>query len=116
MPGNPLLINCAPRARSVSAAFLTAFQDHFEETGKGMFEIAYQRFPQDYFWGLITLAKVMKIKVGNPGDFDRPSSRDEALDRLERTEGPHARQMLENFLDQVDKAEAEYLDQTDTEI
>jgi hypothetical protein len=44
--------------------------------------------------------------------FDRPSSRDEALDRLERQAGPAARQMLEKFLDQIGKVEAEYLDQT----
>ena len=41
------------------------------------------------------------------------ASRDEALDRLERRAGPAARKMLERFLDQVNKAEAEYRDQTD---
>ena len=50
-----------------------------------------------------------------PHDFDRPSSRDEALDRLERQAGPAARKMLEKFLDQVAKAEAEYFAQTDND-
>jgi hypothetical protein len=37
------------------------------------------------------------------------------FDRLERQAGLAARQMLEQFLDQVAKAEAEYLAQTDNE-
>jgi hypothetical protein len=34
---------------------------------------------RSYWAGLITLAKVMKVEIGKPHDFDRPSSRDEAL-------------------------------------
>jgi hypothetical protein len=56
----------------------------------------------------------MKIELGPPNAFDRPSSRDEALDQLERRAGPAARKMLEKFLDRVAKAEAEYLNQPDT--
>jgi hypothetical protein len=110
MPGNPLLINGAPRARSVSAAFLAAFQDHFEDQGKGIFDVIYQQAPIEYFWGLITLAKVMKIELGPPGTFGHtPSSKDEALDRIERIAGPQGRAMLERMLDQIDKAEAKFL-------
>jgi hypothetical protein len=71
----------------------------------------YKNHPTHYWAGLITLAKVLKIEIGKPHDFDRPSSRDEALDRLERQAGPAARKMLERFLDQAAKAEAEYLAQ-----
>jgi hypothetical protein len=70
----------------------------------------YEKFPTHYWAGLITLAKVLKIEIGKPHDFDRPSSKEEALDWLERTAGPAARKMLEKFLDQVDK-----LDQTERE-
>ena len=66
-------------------------------------------------FSLITLAKVLKIEIGKPHDFDRPSSRDEALDRLGRQAGPEARKMLERFLDQVAEAEAEHLAQTDND-
>jgi hypothetical protein len=93
---------------------LTAFQDDFENEGKGIFQVMREKFPQDYFWGLITLAKVMKIEIGGPRAFDKPSSRDEALDQLEKRAGPATRKMLEKFLDQVAKAEAEYLEQPET--
>jgi hypothetical protein len=75
----------------------------------------YKNHPTHYWAGLITLAKVLKIEIGKPHDFDRPSSRDEALDRFERQAGPAARKMLERFLDQAAKAEAEYLAQTENE-
>ena len=56
----------------------------------------------------------MKIEIGGPHEFDRPSIKEEALDRLERTAGPHAGKMLERFLDQVGEAEAKYLEETET--
>ena len=72
-------------------------------------------YPVDYFWGLITLAKVMKVEIGGPHEFDRPSTKEEALDRLERTAGPQARQMLEQFLKQVKEVEAKYLQEESTD-
>jgi hypothetical protein len=77
--------------------------------------VIHDKYPVEYFWGLITLAKVLKIEVGDPGDFDRPARREEALDRLERTAGPAARQMLEQFLKQVAEVEAKYLEEQSTD-
>ena len=51
------------------------------------------------------------MEIGVPSDFDRPASKEEALERLERTAGPHARQMLEQFLEQMRKVEAKYLEE-----
>ena len=74
MPGNPLVIGHAPRARTISAAFLNSYNDHFNEEGHGIFAKIYKDYPVEYFWGLITLAKVMKIEIGGPHEFDRPST------------------------------------------
>ena len=115
MPGNPLVIGQAPRARTISAAFLNSCNDHFNEEGHGIFAKIYKDYPVDYFWGLITLAKVMKVEIGGPHEFDRPSTKEEALDRLERTAGPQARQMLEQFLKQVKEVEAKYLQEESTD-
>ena len=71
MPGNPLVIGHAPRARTISAAFLNSYNDHFNVEGHGIFAKIYKDYPVDYFWGLITLAKVMKIEIGGPHEFDR---------------------------------------------
>jgi hypothetical protein len=106
----------APNGRALSSDFLQDFAVHYHTDGKGIFAEIYKDHPTHYWAGLITLAKVLKIEIGQPHAFDRPASREEALDRLERTAGPEARTMLEKFLDQIAKAEADYLDQTGTEI
>ena len=72
MPGNPLVIGHAPRARTISAAFLNSYNDHFNEEGHGIFAKIYKDYPVDYFWGLITLAKVMKVEAARASEaFDR---------------------------------------------
>ena len=114
-PGMPLIVGKAPRARSLSSAFLAKGQEHFEAGGHDIWQIMHDKFPIEYFWGLITLAKVLKIETGAPGDFDRPATREEALDRLERTCGPQARQMLEQFLKQVAEVEAKNLEEQSTD-
>jgi hypothetical protein len=110
-----LVLNDAPNGRALSGQFLQDFAEHYATDGKGIFAEIYKNHPTHYWAGLITLAKVLKIEIGKPHDFERPSTREEALDRLERQAGPAARKMLEKFLDQVAKAEAEYLDQTDND-
>ena len=57
----------------------------------------------------------MKVEIGGPHEFGRPSTKEEALDRLERTAGPQARQMLEQFLKQVKEVEAKYLQEESTD-
>ena len=99
-----------------ATAFLASFNDHFYQDGHGIFAKIYKDQPVEYFWGLITLAKVMKIELGGPLEFDPPATKEEALDRLERTAGPHARKMLDCFLDQIGRADAKYLDETGTGI
>jgi hypothetical protein len=89
----------------LSSAFLAKGQEHFEAGGYDIWEIMHDKFPIEYFWGLITLAKVLRIETGQPGDFDRPARREEALERLERTSGPKARKMFEDFLAKVEKLE-----------
>ena len=71
------------------------------------FKHFYNKFPAECFGGLITLVKVMKIELGGPHEL---------LDRLERTAGPHARRMLERFLEQVQQAEAKFKGETGTGI
>jgi hypothetical protein len=97
-----------------SRLFLQDFAEHYHADRKGIFGLMYAKAPTHYFGALVQLAKVLKIEIGKPHDFAWPSSKDEALDQLERRAGPAARKMLEKFLDQVAKAEAEYLEQPET--
>ena len=111
-PGTPFINGKAPRARSLSSAFLAKGQEYFEAGGgDDVWQVMHDKYPIEYFWGLITLAKVLKIETGQPGDFSEPRTREEALERLERTAGPQARKMLEQFLEQVAEVEAKYLEE-----
>ena len=58
-----------------------------------------------YLMATLKLSHVHRVEVGRPEDFDRPSSKEEALRRLEQSSGPAARKMLEGFLAKVEKLE-----------
>ena len=107
--GKPFVVGKALRAKSLSAGFLTAYQQHFENEGAGIFDKMYKQFPSDYFWGLVKLAQIMRVEIGQAGAFDRPQNREEALRRLEENAGTHAREMLEKFLDGLSETEAKQL-------
>jgi len=106
--GMPLVLGEAPNGKALSAAFLADFARDYESYGKAIFELMRQRYPTVYFNALVKLAQVLKIEVGPVGAFDRPATTAEALDRLEQRAGPQARQMLEQFLEQVKEVEANY--------
>ena len=106
--GRPLVLGEAPNGKALSAAFLADFAGDYDEHGKAIFELMRQRYPVVYFNALVKLAQVLKIEVGPVGAFDRPATTAEALDRLEQRAGPQARQMLEQFLEQVKEVEANY--------
>jgi hypothetical protein len=59
-PGKPFVVGKALKAKSLSSGFLTAYQEHFENEGSGIFSKMYQQFPSDYFWGLVKLAQIRK--------------------------------------------------------
>jgi hypothetical protein len=68
--GPSAIDNGAPRARTISAAFSADFNEHFAGEGHGIFSKIYNDAPIEYWSGLIALAKVTKIEMGTPGDFD----------------------------------------------
>ena len=63
------------------------FRSPFPPQAHGMIKFCAIKIIRLIILGLITLAKVMKIEIGGPNEFDRPSTQEEALDRLERSAG-----------------------------
>ena len=61
--------------------------------------------PEIFLMAMLKITQVNRIEVGGPEEFDRPSSKEEALQRLEQRAGPKARKMLEDFLAKVEKLE-----------
>ena len=54
--------------------------------------------PEVFLQAILKIAQVHRVEVGRPEAFDRPRTREEALQRLEESAGPEARKLLEGFL------------------
>ena len=52
---------------------------------------------------MLKITQVHRVELGRPEEFDKWSSKEEALRRLEQSSGPKARKMLEDFLAKVEK-------------
>ena len=61
--------------------------------------------PEIFLMAMLKITQVHRVQVGQPESFDRASSKEEALRRLEQSSGPKARKMLEDFLAKVEKLE-----------
>jgi hypothetical protein len=61
--------------------------------------------PEVFLLAMLKLAQVYRVEVGQPSQFDRPATKEEALRRLEERRGPAARKMFEDFIAQVEKLE-----------
>jgi hypothetical protein len=70
-----------------------------------MLDACAEKYPQTYLQAMVTLSKVMRWEVGEPGAFERPRSPEEVMDRLEQRIGPQARNLFERFLRKVQKLE-----------
>ena len=75
------------------------------EFGREVIDQLIAERPELFLAAMLKITQVHRVELGRPEDFDRPSSRDEALRLPEQSRGPKARQMLESFLAKVEKLE-----------
>ena len=81
--------------------FLADMHSDGLEYGLGVIDRLIAERPEIFLMAMLKITQVGR--TGRPEDFDRPSSKEEALRRLERSSGPTARKMLEEFLAKVEK-------------
>jgi hypothetical protein len=93
--------------KQFSQQFLVDFHEHWLEHGKGVLDILADRQPAAYLAGAVALAKVMRIELGKPGEFDRPMTPEEIIDKLEQRIGPKGRIIFENFVREINRLQAE---------
>ena len=53
--------------------------------------------PEIFLMAMLKITQVHRVEIGQPEEFGQPSSKEEALRRLEQRAGPKARKMLEEF-------------------
>jgi hypothetical protein len=93
--------------RALSSQFLLDFQEAWQEHGKAVLDHLAIKQPATFFAGAVSLAKVMRIELGKPGEFDRPKTPEEIIDKLEQRIGPQGRIIFENFVRQINQLQAE---------
>jgi hypothetical protein len=64
-----------------------------------------EKYPQAYFQGIVSLARMIRWEVGGVGAYDRPRSPEEVMAKLEDRVGPEGRPLFEQFLRKVKKLE-----------
>jgi hypothetical protein len=105
MRGEPVLINGGGTIKALSAEFLFDLQKHWRKNRDQVLDDVARKYPAQYFAGMVTLAKVIRWEIGEPGAFDRPRSPEEIMDRLEQRIGPEGRKLFERFLREVRQLE-----------
>ena len=105
MRGEPVLVNGGGTIKALSAEFLFDLQKHWRKSREQVLDDVAKKYPAQYFAGMVTLAKVIRWEIGEPGAFDRPRSPEEVVERLEQRIGPEGRKLFERFLHEVQQLE-----------
>jgi hypothetical protein len=92
--------------KTLSLAFLLDFERHWRIHGTKVLDRLAEEQPAAYFAGAVALAKVMRIELGKSGEFDRPETPEEIIDRLEQRIGHEGRVIFENFVREMQRLEA----------
>jgi hypothetical protein len=97
-PGRPL-----GSRNKLSEDFLGDMHAAWLGRGREVIDRIIAERPEVFLLAMRKIAQVYRVEVGQPSQFDRPHSKEEALQRLEERAGPEARKMFESFLAQVEK-------------
>jgi hypothetical protein len=100
-----MMVNGGATIKALSSDFLFDLQRHWRKKREAVLDAVAEKYPAQYFAGMVTLSKVMRWEVGEPGAFERPRSPEEVMDRLEARIGPQARKLFERFLKQINQLE-----------
>jgi hypothetical protein len=105
MHGEPVLVSGGGTIKALSAEFLFDLQQHWRKSREQVLDDVAKKYPAQYFAGMVTLAKVIRWEIGDPGALDRPRSPEEVVERLEQRIGPEGRKLFERFLREVQQLE-----------
>jgi 2-polyprenyl-3-methyl-5-hydroxy-6-metoxy-1,4-benzoquinol methylase len=103
----PVLLKGGETVKSLSTAFLADLEEDWRHHGKEIFPILRAKYPQAYFQGIVSLARIIRWDVDPTGAFNRTLSPEEIMDKLEQRVGPEGRELFEQFLRKVNKLQAQ---------
>ena len=102
----PILLKGGGTVKSLSAAFLADLEEDWRQHGKEIFSVLREKYPQAYFQGIVSLARIIKWDVDPTGAFGRTLSPEEIMDKLEERVGPEGRKLFEQFIRKVNILQA----------
>jgi hypothetical protein len=76
---------------------------HWRKNRDQILDEVAKKYPQQYFAGMVALARIVRWEIGTPGDFERPRSSAEIIQKLEERVGPEGRKIFERFLKQLSR-------------
>jgi hypothetical protein len=88
--------------RRLSGQFLLSVQKLWEQRGDEILHRVAEEHPALIFMGMVKLANVQRIEVGQPDEYSGLKSKQEVIDRLEQRAGPEVRKLFEDFIKQVE--------------
>jgi hypothetical protein len=65
----PILLKGGGTVKSLSAAFLADLEQDWLAHGKEIFPVLREKYPQAYFQGIVSLARIIRWEVGPAGTF-----------------------------------------------
>jgi hypothetical protein len=93
--------------RALSAEFLADLQRKWRQHGDTVLDYVAVKDPVNFFKGMVSLSKVIRLEAGAPGTIDRPRTPEEIVTKLEQQAGPQARPLFERFLKQLQQLQDE---------
>ena len=102
----PVLLKGGETVKSLSTAFLADLEEDWRQHGKEIFPVLREKYPQAYFQGIVSLARIIRWDVDPTRPFDRTLSPEEIMDKLEERVGPEGRKLFEKFIRQVNVLQA----------
>ena len=103
--GQPMMVNGGATIKALSSEFLWDLQQHWRIHRTKILDDCAAKYPAQYLAAMVTLSKVMRWEVGEPGAFDKPRTPEEVIERLEQRIGPEGRKLFERFLREVQQLE-----------
>ena len=89
----PVLVKGGGTVKALSAEFLADLQVHWRKNRDQILDDVAKKYPQQYFAGMVALARTIRWEIGTPGDFERQRSPEEIMQKLEERVGPEGRKI-----------------------
>jgi hypothetical protein len=88
-------------------AFLADLEEDWRQHGREIFPILRKKYPQAYFQGIVSLARIIRWDVESTNPYNRSMTPEEIMDTLKKRVGPKGRKLFKRFLRDVNELGAQ---------